>query len=363
MAPIKRNPIQNQNKLRRVRRGRVQRPRQNITRRLANMAISTLPKLMPRRNFPARNNRRGALNINAISTLNGTERVATITIPTSSTPGQLLYTLENNPNSAPRAKAVASQFDSWHSVTDIEVETTGNAFAKNFLIIRHIPNGDPSRIPTDPQSLLNFAEAYSRKGESFKLQLDSNGKGTVRAPWNGVSYNPRKPINDIDPSERNNGLFIIVSNGSPGADPVDITIRYRYSFKFYGPIFQPLLPNTSSSLTGGSGFTTTAPFPLNMTLAGPAVVSRTTNSLTLRPGEYLLTAGITGTGITTALNPASPGIVFNAIAAPITFTSATQYNQAWSFSLPSTATITFGTLVATTISALSIYIAPFDLAV
>lgn len=361
MAPVKRNPTPNQNKTRRVRRGRVQRPRQNITRRLANMAISTLPKLMPRRNFPARNNRRGAININSVSTLNGTERVATITIPTSSTPGQLLYTLENNPNSAPRAKAVASQFDSWHSVTDIEVETTGNAFAKNFIIIRHIPNGDPSRIPTDPQSLLNFAEAYSRKGESYKLQLDSNGKGIVRAPWNGISYNPRKPINDTDPSERNNGLFIIVSNGSPGTDPVDITIRYRYSFKFYGPIFQPLLPNTSASLTGGSGFTNAAPFPSNMILAGLAILSRTTNSLTLRAGEYLLVSGVSGTGLTTGLKPVSPGITFNAISAPITFTDATQSNQSWSFTLPSTTTITFDPLVSTTITALSIFIAPFDL--
>lgn len=359
MAPVKRNQ-QNQNKSRRAPRGRVQRPRQNLTRRLANMAISSLPKLMPRRNFPSRTNRRGAININSTSTLNGTERVATVTIPTTSTPGQLLFTLENNPNSAPRAKAVASQFDSWHSVTEIEVETTGNAFAKNFLIIRHIPNGDPSRIPTDPQSLLNFSEAYSRKGESFKLQLDSNGKGVVRAPWAGISYNPRKPVNDTDPSERNNGLFIIVSNGSPGAESVDITIRYRYSFKFYGPIFQSLLPNFSSSLTGGSGFTPAAPFPSTMVVSGPGILSRTVNSITLRSGDYLLNANINGTAITSAFTLTSPGITFFPIALS---GGTTQSTQIWSFSLPATATLTFSGLAATTISFVSLHVAPYDLSV
>lgn len=361
MAPVKRNQQnQTQNKSRRVLRGRVQRPRQNLTRRLANMAISSLPKLMPRRNFPSRTNRRGAININSTSTLNGTERVATVTIPVASTPGQLLFTLENNPNSAPRAKAVASQFDSWHSTTEIEVETTGNAFAKNFIIIRHIPNGDPSRIPSDPQSLLNFSEAYSRKGESFKLQLDSNGKGVVRAPWTGISYNPRKPVNDTDPSERNNGLFIIVSNGSPGAEPVDITIRYRYSFKFYGPIFQSLLPNLSFLLTGGSGFTPAAPFPANMVVSGPGVLSRDSNSITLRPGDYLLNANFNGTGITAGFTPISPGITFSPIALSV---GATQSTQIWSFSLPSTATILFLSLAATTVSSVSVRAAPYDLTI
>lgn len=357
MPPVKRpqNPSKS-----RVRLGRVRRPRQpNITRRLANLAIQTLPKLSPRRNFAARTNRRGAVNINSVSTFNGTERVATVTIPVNSTPGQLLFTLENNPNSAPRASAIASQFDSWHSVTELEVETTGNAFAKNFIVIRHLPNGDPSRIPSDPQSLLNFAEAYSRRNESFKLQLDSNGKGVVHAPWRGVSYNPRKPINDSDPSERNNGLFIIVSNGSPGTDPVDITIRYRYAIKFYGPIFQPILPNLSTTLTGGSGFTPAAPFPLNMTLAGFAVLSRTTNSLTLKAGSYLMSTGLTGTTLTVSFLPTSPGVVFNPVPLS-TLGSGTTIVQTWTFKLDAPSVVTFGGVAAASVTGVSITLAAFD---
>lgn len=264
-----------------------------LTRRMASLAIR--PKLSPRRNFPSRRNARGAINVNSISTLNGTERVATITIPVNSVAGQLLYSLENNPNSAPRASAVASQFDSWHSVTELEVETTGNAFAKNFIVIRHVPNGDPSRIPTEPQSLLNFAEAYSRRGESYKLQLDSNNKGIVRAPWQGVSYNPRKPINDSDPSERNNGLFIIVSNGSPGTDPVDITIRYRYSFKFYGPIYTPVVPALIDHIRGVTPSPTSL-FGLSPVVTGPGSATATGNTITFQePGDRLIYLNLAGT--------------------------------------------------------------------
>lgn len=360
MAPVKRiqNPAKSRTRVGRVRRSR--QPNTSLNRRLASLAIRTLPKLSPRRNFSGRTNRRGAIDLNSVSTSNGCERVATITIPVNSTPGQLLFTLENNPNSAPRASAISSQFDSWHSVTELEVETTGNAFAKNFIVIRHLPNGDPSRIPTEPQSLLNFAEAYSRRYESCKLQLDSNGKGVVRAPWRGVSYNPRKPINDSDPSERNNGLFIIVSNGSPGTDPVDITIRYRYALKLYGPIFQPILPNLTASLTGGSGLTAVAPLPLNMVLSGFPVLSRTTNSLTLKAGSYLMTTNLTGTGITSGFVPSSPGVIFTIVAAS---NSGLNASQAWTFTLPSAAVVTFGGVIATTLTAASVFLSPFDLTV
>lgn len=156
MAPVNRTNI------RRPRRTIARRRLAPLTRSIAALSLKQKPvlfrpranKVTSRRNFVGLRNPRGSVNINSVSTLNGTERIATITIPTSSQPGELLYTLENNPNSAPRARAVASQFDSWHSVTELEVETTGNAFAKNFIIIRHVPNGDPGRLPSDATSLL-----------------------------------------------------------------------------------------------------------------------------------------------------------------------------------------------------------------
>jgi len=300
------------------------------------------------------------MNINAVSVLNGTERITTVTIPTTTTAGKLLYLLENNPSSAPRANAVSTQFDSWSSTTEIEVETTGNAFAKNFVVIRHVPNGDPSRLPADPESLLNFAEAYSCPGESYKLQLDSNAKGVVRAPFRATTYNPHKPIRDQDPSERNNGLFIIVANGSPGVDPVDITIRFRYSFRFYGPIFRSILPNLSSRLESSTGSTPALPFGTAPSRAGPAAVTNTTSSITLVPGDYLAFLRVTGTGITANSTPSSPGVTFTSLGA---VASATAAIATYTFSLAVNSVISFSAATATTIDGASFTTAPYDLTV
>lgn len=333
-------PKQKQNKVKKAPRRRLP------TRALASLTISN-SKLSPRRNFPGRANRRGRMNVNAVSTFNGTERVTTLTIPTNAAPGQLLFTLENNPNSAPRARATATQFDSWHSVTEMEVETTGNAFSKNFVVLRHIPNGDPSRLPSDDASLLNLAEAYSRPLESYKLQLDSNRKGVVRAPWKGTSYNPRKPINDTDPSERNNGIFIIVANGSPGTETVDITIRYRYSFQFYGPIFQAILPDTSAYYFANTGMTPALPFGTSPNFTGPGGVSITNNSITLKPGNYKASLRIDGTGITAAPTVTSPGVTFTNQGAVLT---ATGLIQLYAFTLPNNSQVSFGSVTGTTVT-------------
>jgi hypothetical protein len=317
-------------------------------------------KLVPRRNTRGANNRRGRFNINAVSILNGTERITTVTIPVNTTPGQLLFMLENNPNSAPRARAVASQFDSWSSTTEIEVETTGNAFAKNFIVIRHVPNGDPSRLPADAESLLNFAEAYSRVGESYKLQLDSNNKGIVRAPYRATTYNPHKPINDQDPSERNNGLFVIVANGSPGAESVDITIRYRYSFRFFGPIFRSILPNTSARFVSTVGSTPALPFGTAPTRSGPGAIANTNSSVTLLPGEYFATTRFTGAGISIGSPISSPGVTFTSLGA---ITTATSVIGIYQFTLTENSVITFSPANATTIDSAQFTVAPYDLTI
>nr|QZZ63400.1 hypothetical protein [Nelson Astrovirus-like 1] len=335
-------------------------PRSQKRRRQNPQPRQNNNKMSPRRNTAGRRNPRGRMNINAVSVLNGTERITTVTIPTSTVAGTLLYMLENNPTSAPRASAVSSQFDSWSSTTEIEVETTGNAFAKNFIVIRHVPNGDPSRLPADPESLLNFAEAYSRPGESYKLQLDSNAKGIVRAPYRATTYNPHKPIRDQDPSERNNGLFIIVANGSPGTDPVDITIRYRYSFRFFGPIFRSILPNLSSRFASAAGSTPALPFGTAPTRQGPAASANTNNSVTFVPGTYISILRITGTGITVNSVPSSPGITFTTVGAAL---SATQAVATYTFTLLVDSVVTFSAATATTIDGAQFTTAPYDLTV
>jgi hypothetical protein len=293
----------------------------------------------------------GRSSMNAVSYLRGTERVVTLTIPTTSKAGDLLYTLEGNPNSAPRARAVASQFDSWSSPLELEVETTGNAFSKNFILIRHLPNGDPNRLPPPGQSLLNVAEAYDRRDESVKLQLDSNAKGVCKAPWS-LSYNPRKPIEDTDASERNLGLFIIVSNGSPGAEPVDITIRLRYDFRFYGPIYQPLSPNTSQILTNT---TTSLATPFNgATITGPGDAIFAGNVIRFpNAGSYLFNIQISA-----ASGTIGPG--YSGITASNTWnvnnTTAANYAATIDVSVNSTVTLS----LTGTLASIKVIIAPYN---
>jgi len=217
----------------------------------------------------------------------------------------------------------------------MEVETTGNAFSKNFIILRHFPNGDPSRIPSPGQSLLNAAEAYDRKSESVKLQLDSNSKGICKAPWN-LSYNPQKPINDTDPSERNLGVFVIVSNGSPGTDPVDITVRFRYNFRFFGPIYAPLIPDNSKLAIAAP--VTNANIFGNAIVTGDAPITFTTNKITFL-SDCRVTISIQLTGTSAVISaPVLAGIVASN-AFTVTSATASQYFAVYDCAAGSSSTL------------------------
>jgi hypothetical protein len=316
--------------------------------------MESLSKLNPRQNRTSGNTRLSHTNINSANRCSACERVTTLTIPTTSTPGQLLFTLPNNPNSAPRTQAIASQYDSWFGVTSICVETTGNALSKNFLVIRHAPNGDPDRLPSSGNSLLNFAESYSRRGESVKLQLDSNRQAICTAPWDTVTYNKHKPINDTDPSDRNNGLFIVVSNGSPGAQPVDITIRYKYDFHFYGPIYTPILQNLSATINNSGGTPIASPF-LGATAIGDSISQITNNTFQLAAGRYIVATYATGTGISAAIQLTGPGLPGGAGAFT---TNLSCHRVDWNLSTPLTITCT---PAATTLTVLNIIISPYDI--
>lgn len=316
-----------------------------------------LPKLQPRPNMVSRRARPSRVNVNSANQCAALERITTVTIPATSQAGDLLFSMPNNPNSAPRASAIASQYDSWYGNASIEVETTGNAFSKNFVIIRHVPNGDPNRLPTSASEMLNFAEAYGRRAESVKLQLDSNRRAVCSAPWRGVSYNPKKPLVDTDPSECNNGLFIVVSNGSPGNESVDITIRYRYRFHFFGPIYAGILPNLS---TRGflSRLSPATPFGDARSISGNAVTASDPTSITVKPGSYLLMYYCTATGITTA-----PAFSSDAGALSDSFSMAgTNFGICWSqLSTKVPTKISITDLAAASIGAARIYLAPYKL--
>nr|QYJ54465.1 ORF2 [Astroviridae sp.] len=327
------------------------------TFRRPNTARSKNTKLTPRKTTVSRRNPPSSMNVNSNNRCSALERVATFTIPINSQPGDILFVLQNNPTSAPRSSAIASQFDSWHGKTAIQVESTGNAFAKNFVVIRHVPNGDPARLPAQGQPLLNIAESYSRRGESVKLQLDSNSKPFCTAPWRGISYNTRKPILDDDPSERNNGLFIIVSNGSPGAEPVDLTVRYKYDFHFYGPLYTGILPNLSGRITATSGLTPTTPIGTSPTVAGNSIIATTPTSFTLIPGRYFLSYGFSGTTVTNQISiSASSGVLTQLVG---TFSTTGSSRSAF-LETQSNTVITIAALPAATVISTTVVVAPYS---
>lgn len=296
--------------------------------------------------------------MNASVFFRDTERVATLSIPAFSSPGDLLATFAVNPLSAPRLRAVAQQFDSWRGQMSMEVETTGNAFSKNYVILRHLPNGDPSVVPSNRDALLNTVEASARPGESARLQLDSNRPASVSARW-AESYNKNKPIVDADLNDCRNGQFLIVSNGSPGAEIVTLTVRLHYQIRFFGPIYRALVPDSSTRI-----FATGAPASpwSNASLSGngSGYVSFTTSdsTVTLPAGVYLFAQSHTGTGITAVPAPTLTNCTTSNNYLAVMATAAI---RTYVVTVPADGgTVKLGTPVpATTLTASNLLIAPY----
>lgn len=179
----------------------------------------------------------------------GTERIKTVIVKPNAKPGDVLAKIFVSPLSAPRAAAISGQFDSWAGPIRLEVESAGNSLSKNYVICHHFNDASGTRIPTNPDELLSAVDCSSTRGETAQLQLDSNKKVMVVAPWR-TSYNPTKPLSSTDSSESCNGVFYIVANGSPGDTEVSLTVRLTYSIRFYGASLQliPTPPGTTAEL-------------------------------------------------------------------------------------------------------------------
>jgi phage FluMu protein gp41 len=277
--------------------------------------------------------------ISAPCVIKDVERLTTISIPTTTTAGQLLYSIAANPMNCPRLSATASQFDSWYGAMFLEVETTGNAFSKDFVVIRHLANGDPSRIPTVASTLLNLAETSERKGEQARLQLDCNKRASVSAIWS-ESYNPRKPIIDTDPSECNLGQFIIVSNGSPGTDSVSLVVRMRYVIHFFSPIYEPWVYDTSKVfISGGTGISNSNLFGSAPVITGNGSETVSANTITFpKAGPYTMAYYAVGTSV------GAPSATFTGASSisPYSNVNTTGLASAnWDFVAAANATVTF----------------------
>lgn len=291
--------------------------------------------------------------------MSATERVTQVIVPTTVTPGTLLFSSPVNPTSSPRLAAVATQFDSWYGTITMEVETTGNAFSQDYAILRHVPNGDPARLPTNARNLLNLAETCEKRSESAKLQLDSNKTAQVVATWK-TSYNPRKPILDSDPSECNNGLFIVVADGSPGDNAVNLTIRFRYNIVFYGPQSNPIILNASNNIVG-LGVSSAAIFGPVPAITGPGSSTATGNTISiggLKP--VTVTVNVTGTGVNAPTFSVSGGTLLGTVSAGKLNALATQASYTVNIQ-PSAGCTLLTTLTATTITNSLAQISGFDL--
>jgi hypothetical protein len=257
------------------------------------------------------------------------ERITQVTIATNVAAGTLLYSLAANPVVSPRLKAVASQFDSWRGTMSLEVESTGNSLSTDYVILRHVPNGDPARLPSNLNSLLNLAEASDRPGDSAKLQLDANHIAKVTAIWS-ESYNPKKPIIDSDPTECNLGQFIIVADGSPGTVSVNLTIRLRYSIDFFGSIFAPIIVDSSQIISTTGGSTGLNFFGTSPSVAGPGSAAGSNNTITFPlVGTYTITSICGGTGILAPTAIASGGTFVGPFFPNVANTTATSSVGTW----------------------------------
>lgn len=342
-------------------RARSQPTVRKVVKTLKNMKLLSKPPqptVRPRPKKPATRKRPARPNMSEVH-FQDVERLLTVTVAPSSTPGELLAQIPVNPLSPPRLQSVARQFDSWHGSMSLEAETTGNAFSKNYVILRHLPNGDPAQIPAQPEALLNTVEACGRPSESQRLQLDSNRKAVVVASW-AQSYNKNKPIVDPDANDANNGLFLLVSNGSPGTESVDVVLRLRYNIRFFGPVAKPLVPDASIDLYNTSG---TLALPWNgASFTGPGTNylqwDNATATLTIPKGKYLLSYRFTGTGITAVGSAVATNCTPGAVATQIT---PTFVSRVYTLTVPSSGTLRLDQPVTgTTITGASLYLAPFN---
>jgi hypothetical protein len=165
----------------------------------------------------------------------GHEFLNVTVVPTTSTLGQSLFQLEVNPSQVPRLAIIASQYKQWRGRMSLTVESLGNAFSTSSVALAFIPDPDPNELPSDPTDLLRVVESAPSRAD---LHLQAVATKTVTANWD-LTTNPWKFVEDSDASDRANGLFLLVSYGSPGDTPVNLRIGVNYDITFQGNTFKP----------------------------------------------------------------------------------------------------------------------------
>lgn len=307
----------------------------------------------------------------AFTTYNVSEPLSPIVVPSDSAMGTLLYAEECNPARLGEIlRAQASQSQSWRGDYVFKMRVNGSVNAKNYAIARWLPDADKSKLPLNKDRLWKYvrgtAQDDQRPDRAFVKyniisETNRNSSFSVRASWKGT-FNPKKPIDDTDPSERSLGLFVIVSNGPPG-EAITIDVDVHAVGKFYGPTPTPTIINSAAAVTATPTSLST-PFGVNTVVQGPGSVDATGNKLMVdSPGEYLVAIRYVGTGITavptiifTNMTPSTP------LAGALTI-SPTSATDVFRIIVPTAGTMSFGPISATTFTSITVRIAPYTVAV
>lgn len=302
---------------------------------------------------------------------NVSEPLSPIVVPADSAMGTLLYAEECNPARLGEIlRAQASQSQSWRGDYVFKMRVNGSVNAKNYAIARWLPDADKSKLPLNKDRLWKYvrgtAQDDNRPDRAFVKyniisETNRNSSFSVRASWKGT-FNPKKPIDDTDPSERSLGLFVIVSNGPPG-EAITIDVDVHAVGKFYGPTPTPTIINSAIAVTA-TPTSLSIPFGPNTTVQGPGSASATGTVLSVdSPGEYLVAIRYTGTGITGV-----PNILFSNMTPTTPLSGAlclspTVATDVFRITVPTAGTMTFGAIAATTFTSITVRIAPYTVAV
>jgi hypothetical protein len=225
----------------------------------------------PRSNAPIRSSN------SSIDRQIGEEFYGFITVPAAATIGQSLLAVEVNPSSFSRLSVFASQYKQWRGRISMQVESLGNAFSTSSVSAAFVPDPDLSDLPTDPTALLRVINSSPSQKN---LHLQDKRVVNVVADWK-LSTNIWKFVLDSDASDRSNGVFVIVANGSPGTTDIPLKVSFRYDVQFQGNTYAPLESGAASVLSALYGVNNYLSDTLFTPTTGAANWSITGTSLTL----------------------------------------------------------------------------------
>lgn len=291
-----------------------------------------------------------------------TEPLESIIVPADSPRGTKLQAIEINPLTLGKSlQARGLQNQSWAGNFRFHVRTNGSVNTRNYAQVKFLPNASLANLPADGNELWRTVRAkttrLAKQGKSdrefVKFNIISDRECTVDVPWD-ASFNPIKPVQDSDESERSLGVLIFVSNGPPG-EAMQLDIDVDCFVYFCGPTPRSVMLNNSVLVTGTPSSLTT-PFA-TYTVKGPGSTQVDPSLITLRPGTYSIDIRWIGTGIT--VQP--PVITSVAVTNNYQYLTATSASYKADIRSTSDITFQFNAVTAATVTSVIFQVSNYDI--